>query len=167
MRILYNSPLFLKGVLLSLIVFASSPAFAEGPSLDIIEYKNNEITRNYTVSIDDLSKLPQTTIETTTIWTEGVQTFVGPSFKTIVEDLLGDVTEVVAVAVNDYIIDIPIEHATENGPIFAIKHNGEFMTIRSKGPIWIIYPYDSDERFQTEEVYSRSVWQLLALEIER
>jgi hypothetical protein len=34
------------------------------------------------------------------------------------------------------------------------------MTVREKGPLWIVYPYDKNEKFQTEEIYARSVWSL-------
>jgi hypothetical protein len=38
------------------------------------------------------------------------------------------------------------------------------MSLRDKGPLWIIYPYDSKSDFRTEVVYSRSIWQRDRLE---
>jgi len=29
--------------------------------------------------------------------------------------------------------------------------------------LWIVYPYDSDNRFQSEIYFSRSIWQLARL----
>ncbi|MEC8574513.1 MAG: oxidoreductase, partial [Pseudomonadota bacterium] len=34
------------------------------------------------------------------------------------------------------------------------------MSLRDKGPLWIVYPFDSDPAYQTEAIYSRSIWQL-------
>jgi hypothetical protein len=34
------------------------------------------------------------------------------------------------------------------------------MSVREKGPIWMIFPYDSVEAFRTEQTYARSIWQL-------
>jgi len=40
-----------------------------------------------------------------------------------------------------------------------------FEGLREKGPLWVIYPYDSDAKFRTEVIYSRSIWQLDRLAI--
>ena len=34
------------------------------------------------------------------------------------------------------------------------------MTLRDKGPLWVIYPFDDDPRYRSETVYFRSIWQL-------
>ncbi|MGB1266126.1 MAG: oxidoreductase, partial [Nereida ignava] len=47
-----------------------------------------------------------------------------------------------------------------DGPIIAYKQNGSEMSRRRKGPLWIVYPYDDKKSYQTETVYSRSIWQL-------
>ncbi|WP_296762669.1 hypothetical protein [Sediminimonas sp.] len=41
------------------------------------------------------------------------------------------------------------------------------MTLRDKGPVWLLYPFDSAPRFRTELHYARSVWQLDRIEIAR
>ncbi len=43
--------------------------------------------------------------------------------------------------------------------------NGETMPVRRKGPLWIVYPYDSDEAYRSEAIYSRSIWQLDRIEV--
>jgi hypothetical protein len=42
--------------------------------------------------------------------------------------------------------------------------DGKTMSVRDKGPLWIIYPYDSSADYRTEVVYSRSIWQLDRIE---
>ncbi|WP_252928140.1 hypothetical protein [Paracoccus sp. 08] len=37
------------------------------------------------------------------------------------------------------------------------------ISVRDKGPLWIVYPYDADRQYQTEVIYSRSIWQLNCL----
>ena len=107
-----------------------------------------------------LEALGATEIVTTTIWTDGVQTFQGVPLKTLAE-LLG-VTDgsFEAWAANDYLAEIPLSDAVEGGPIIAYRLNGAVMPLRDKGPLWLIYPYDSNARFRSEEIYARSVWQL-------
>jgi len=117
-------------------------------------------------NLEDLQALPASSFQTTTIWTEGAQTFRGVSLKALLESL--DVTEGVihATAINNYSVTIPMTDATADGPIIAYAANGAPMSRRGKGPLWIVYPYDSDLKFQTETIYSRSIWQLDRLTIE-
>ena len=78
--------------------------------------------------------------------------------KLIAAELGGDALK--ATAINDYAVEIPREDWIETGPIVAFLNNGEQMSIRDKGPLWVIYPYDSNPAYQTEVIYSRSIWQL-------
>lgn len=105
------------------------------------------------------------TVKTTTIWTDGVQTFEGVPLSTIVE-LLGIEDGVLkATAINDYTVEIPVSDAVDGGPIIAVRLNGEEMSVRDKGPLWVIYPYDSSDDYRTEVIYSRSIWQLDRIEV--
>lgn len=111
-----------------------------------------------------LAALGLETIETTTIWTEDKQVFEGVPLAALA-DLIGVQTGTFfATAINDYTVEIPVADAVHNGPIIAISHNGEDMSVRDKGPLWIIYPYDSSSKYRTEVIYSRSIWQLDRIE---
>lgn len=109
--------------------------------------------------------LDATIVETSTIWTDEVRVFEGVSLKNLVE-LLG-VTEgtILATAINDYTVEIPITDAVEGGAVIAHLMDGEEMSIRENGPLWVIYPYDSNADYRTEVIYSRSIWQLDRLEV--
>jgi hypothetical protein len=102
---------------------------------------------------------------TNTMWTDGPQVFTG----VLLLDLLAmlGVTEgtIRATAINDYAVDIPVSDAIEGGPIVAYLLNGKPMSVRDKGPLWIVYPYDSKRQYRSEVIYSRSIWQLDRMEI--
>lgn len=112
-----------------------------------------------------LEDMGSTTIETSTIWTEGTQTFEGVSLAVLIDHLGIEGETLSAVAINDYAVEIPTLDAVEGGPIIAYKMNGNVMSVRDKGPLWVIYPYDSDPAYQTEVIYSRSIWQLDRLDV--
>ena len=59
----------------------------------------------------------------------------------------------------------PAWDAVENGPILAYSQNGEMMSVRDKGPLWMIYPFDLNEDYRSEVIYSRSIWQLVKIEV--
>ncbi|WP_253913107.1 molybdopterin-dependent oxidoreductase [Pseudoruegeria sp. HB172150] len=107
-----------------------------------------------------LEALEAVTFETSTIWTEGIQSFTGVPLATLMEAVGAEGDVLNATAINDYSVEIPREDWVEDGPIVAYLNNGETMSVRDKGPLWVVYPYDSSSDYQTELIYSRSIWQL-------
>ena len=53
----------------------------------------------------------------------------------------------------------------EGGPIIAYMMNGEEMSVRNKGPLWLVYPYDLNHEYRSEVIYSRSIWQLDRIDV--
>ena len=115
--------------------------------------------------LDSLMALPSEIVETETIWTTDIQKFKGVSLVTLVTLIGADDGELLATAINDYTVSIPISDAIEGGPIIAYMLNDQEMSVRDKGPLWLIYPYDSSPDYRTEVVYSRSIWQLDRIEL--
>lgn len=115
--------------------------------------------------IQMLGQIDTTEIETTTIWTEGEQIFEGVSLDALMDQLGVSEGTILATAINDYTVEIPVSDAIPGGPIIAYKMNGNLMSVRDKGPLWVVYPYDRSSEYRTEVIYSRSIWQLDRLEI--
>jgi hypothetical protein len=91
----------------------------------------------------------------------------GPSYrlKKLLDVLEAHGETLVAVALNDYTTEIPITDAAKYKPILALKRNGEYMAVRDKGPIFIVYNYDGDPELKSQKYYSRSAWQVTRIEI--
>jgi hypothetical protein len=64
------------------------------------------------------------------------------------------------IALNDYSTVIPFSDFRKYNAILALKINGEYMSIRDKGPSFIVYPYDSLPELNNQIYYSRSAWQV-------
>lgn len=111
-----------------------------------------------------LSGMPRTEFTTSTIWTEGEVTFSGVSLKALMDRLGAEGGKITATAINNYSVEIPMDSLGDY-PIVADLMDGKPMSIRDKGPLWIVFPFDSGEEFQTEVIYSRSIWQLDRLEV--
>ncbi len=129
----------------------------------IISHSNVDDTAQFDMQM--LTDLDVTTFETTTIWTDGVQAFEGVALNVLMDKL--GVTEgtILASAINDYTVEIPVTDAVEGGPVVAYKLNGGIMSVRDKGPLWLVYPYDDSADYRTEVVYAHSIWQLDRMEI--
>ncbi|MBV0911136.1 molybdopterin-dependent oxidoreductase [Rhodobacteraceae bacterium ASV31] len=112
-----------------------------------------------------LEALPEHSFTTTTIWTAGEQTFTGVALAELLAHFGIEGRLIKAVALNDYSVDIPFDEIGPDAPIIAYERNGGAMSVRDKGPLWVVYPYDLDDSYRTELVYQRSIWQLDRLRI--
>ena len=70
---------------------------------------------------------------------------------------------VTALAVNDYSTDIPIGDFARFGVLLAMLRNGLPMPVKDKGPLFVIYPYDSSPELRARLYYSRSAWSVVQL----
>lgn len=113
-----------------------------------------------------LEALGMETIKTSTPWYDGVVTFEGVRLDALMKLVGAKGTTVRAIALNDYATTIPIEDFGRFGVLLALKRDGTYMTVRDKGPLFIVYPYDSDAELQSQTYYGRSAWQLSRLVVE-
>lgn len=113
----------------------------------------------------DLVALPQVEFTTTTIWTEGELTFSGPSLSGLLATLGVENTDLEMTAINNYKVRIPREAIETDAPIIANRIDGEQFGVRQKGPLWLVYPYDAEERYRSETVFSYSIWQLTSIRV--
>jgi hypothetical protein len=112
-----------------------------------------------------LMALPTSTITTSTEWTP-VSRFEGP--------LLSDVLKLAAVqgrvlrvfALDDYAISIPWSDLPQYGVILAHTRDGERMTRRRFGPLFVIYPRDKFAALQTPTMGARFIWQVCRIDVE-
>ena len=99
-------------------------------------------------------------IETTSIWTQGKHRFKGVMLRDLVDFLKIKAKVLRLHALNDYAVEIPTDETTADAPILAFEMDGEVMSVRDKGPIWVLYPFDDGPEYRTDTTFSRSVWQL-------
>jgi hypothetical protein len=110
-----------------------------------------------------LESLGLVTIETSTPWYSGAVKFEGVPLDKLMQAVGAKGDSVVAIALNDYSTEIPISDFHRFGPILALKRNGEYMPVRDKGPLFIIYPYDRLQELKSQTYYGRSAWQVSQL----
>lgn len=159
--------------LAALLIGASSDAHEhqQGPVLLTVSVPNSTQTdpqadpQEIRLDRETLMGFPATTYYTTTIWTDGPQKFTGVLIKTLLDELGQPVRAITAHALNDYFALIPQEDITLSGALIAYSRNDTPMPVRDNGPLWIVYPFDDDDTFVTEQHFTRSVWQLTHINI--
>lgn len=112
-----------------------------------------------------LEALPQRDFTTTSPWYAEPHTFTGPLLRDVLAAAGARGTKLRAVALNDYKIEIPADDAKQFDVIVARLMDGKPMPVRDKGPLFIIYPFDSSAELRSERYYSRSAWQLRTIEV--
>lgn len=138
-------------------VGASDPAWAEDPILTV-----NDLAKGTSVAFTrtELLALPQRSFDTGTIWSDGVDTYAGPTLAGVLAAAGVEQGNLRLHAVNDYNVNFPAERVEDEAPILAIEINGEPFSMREKGPIWVVFPFDDNPDYKTEDTFALSVWHL-------
>ena len=67
-------------------------------------------------------------------------------------------------ALNDYRVDIPADDVRRYDVIVAHQLNGQALTVRDKGPLFLMYPFDRHPELRNSVYFSRCIWQLRHIE---
>ena len=164
---------FLKFLQLAVFFVTASAAQAEqlaGPAGDVVLVIKGQMTQTNTpdgaaFDLDMLRKIGAVTFSTSTPWTDGVQTFTGVPLSQLLIHLGATPASLTVTAINEYQIEVPASDAVDDGPILAWEQSGKLLTKRAKGPLWLIYPFDIKTEYQTEQVQSRAVWQVVQIDL--
>jgi hypothetical protein len=109
-----------------------------------------------------LEKLGIVRFTTLTSWTDEPITFDGVLVSSLLAYVKADpaATKLTLTALNDYQSSAPIEDSGLWPVILAVKENGQYMSIRERGPIWMVYPQHAYPELGQREFLSRWIWQL-------
>lgn len=113
-----------------------------------------------------LEKLPQYSITTKMPWYPGANRFTGPLLRDVLKAVGAGGEQMQVATLNDYKASVPLHDATRFNVILAHSRNDKPMPVREKGPLFIVYPFDTDPALQSKQYYVRSAWQVTALDIQ-
>jgi hypothetical protein len=105
-------------------------------------------------------------LATSTAWTEGRTEFEGVLARDLLDTVGAEGSGVLATALNDYSVPIPLDELRRYPVLLALKMNGQYLKIMDKGPIWIVYPRDQNKELQDSLTDKKWVWQLRELHVE-
>ncbi|WP_240791949.1 molybdopterin-dependent oxidoreductase [Rhodoferax bucti] len=113
-----------------------------------------------------LEKLPQQTFSTKTPWDKNPIKFKGPLLRDVLAAAKASGTTLKAAALNDYQTTIPFDDAKAFDVIVAYQMNDQPIPVRTKGPLFIVYPFDTKAELRSTVYYERSAWQLKSITVE-
>ncbi len=159
--------LLLVAAILAAIVPATSFAQSDKKVLTVSGKiaKTNTPDGKYVFTMAELQKLGDTTIKSTTRYTE-VGDFTGPKIRDILKavGVKPEATAVSVVALDGYQQTIPLTDFTKWEVITAHSLNGKRLPIEAKGPLWIMYPIDKyPAELMNNATTMKLVWSLTGL----
>lgn len=128
-----------------------------------IEHRNSPEGASFDLAM--LEKLPQASFSTKTPWYPEPRKFTGVALRDLLAAVGARGKTLKAIALNDYRVDIPVDEALRHDVMIAYRLDDKPMLVRDKGPLVVIYPFDSRPELKSVINYSRAAWQLRALEL--
>jgi hypothetical protein len=142
-----------------LLTLVSSASLAQETALTVTDG-----TRTVTLDMAEIEALPQQAFETSTVWTEGVQVFSGPSMQSVLQEAGFSGVTVLAEALDGYSVEIPRDRLTGDGGILAVRMDGAPLP-EKKAPYWIVFPYDQSPEINDKDHQDWSVWAVTKLTV--
>jgi hypothetical protein len=115
--------------------------------------------------LDMLAALEQRSTTASTPWFDGPRDFDGPLAAAILDAVGAQGSMMRVIALNDYSANVPIDDARTFPVVFATHLNDKVMSVRDKGPLFLIYPFDEFPELFNEVYFGRSVWQITQIEV--
>lgn len=121
-----------------------------------------------TLSAAEIEALPAGRIRTATPWSEKSD-FDGPPLTDVLKLAglwpAGAGATVVLTAADDYTVRIPLADIERLKPILAHRQDGKPLSLRTRGPYWLIFPFDDTPAIQNDLWYYRAIWQIIRIAV--
>lgn len=151
---------------LSALAIALSCVAGTAAQADDLVVRHNATGTETTFSMAEFEDLGLVSLKTETPWTDGMQHFEGVTGKAFLDAIDTKGETILAVALDDYLIEIPTEVFRNEPVIIASKVDGKRMAPSDKGPFWIMFDFDNAPVSRHSEYRNYSVWQLVEIEVE-
>ena len=129
-----------------------------------IKFKNAGDRADFDMAM--LAALPQRSFTTQTPWYKEKKKFSGPLLRDVLDAAGARGVTIKAVALNNFKVEIPVAYTRQFPVLLARLMDDQPIPVRDKGPLFIVYPFDTDPALQSTRYYNRSAWQLRSIEVQ-
>ena len=143
---------------------AAAPAAAPAPSPALLTFAR-EGAQPRVFTRDDLKAMPRHAIVTRTPWHDTRARFEGVKMSDLFRALGIESGAVIVSGLDGYAAAFPVAEAARFEVILADRKDGKPLTVREKGPLFIIYNYDAAKSRIGDQQMSRSVWQVSSMSL--
>ncbi len=76
-----------------------------------------------------------------------------------------DATKLHVVALNDYVVDVPMSEVRKYPVVFALQQDGQYMPVSTRGPAMLVFPYN-DFQFDQTVFNDYWAWQIKTIDVQ-
>ena len=93
--------------------------------------------------------------------------FRGPLMNNLLDlwQISKEATKLHIVALNDYVVDVPIAEVRKYPVVFALQQDGQYMPVSTRGPAMLVFPYN-DFQFNQTVFNDYWAWQIKTIEVQ-
>ena len=156
---------------LGLVATVSTPAHALQPPEGTVvltlggRVRNTNDGRRAQFDMAMLESMAQHTLVTATPWYAQARRFTGPLLRDVLAAAGAQGTTLRLIALNDYRVDMPYSDVQRYDVVLARLLDDKPLAVRDKGPLLVIYPFDTQPELRGAIFYGRSAWQLRTIEV--
>ena len=157
----------LAAVLCLQVVFAGESSACHlpspsGPVILSVEGQIGHCNKGLEVQFDMalLESLPRRAVTTENPWQPGTATYEGVLLRDLTAYVDANGVALKVSALNDYSAEIDIADTQSIDVILAYKRDGQYMPVREKGPLFVIFPFSDEPSLALDQRYAQSVWQV-------
>ncbi|GEM_PF-3204633 len=131
----------MKYIIIALFATLSLNAYSVKYSKQKV-YLKGKVKEEKTFTIEDISKLPQTTLTINDPYSKNKEIAFEGIYLSKLFDLYAkkSATKIEVIAINDYKVIIDIDFVRREKMLLAIKGDGKYLSVREKGPARIVIP---------------------------
>jgi hypothetical protein len=112
-----------------------------------------------------LERLPQRHLTASTPWYPEPRKFTGPLLRDVLATAQASGKTLRATALNDYAVEIPASDAQQYDVVIARLLDDKPLSVREKGPLFVMYPFNEHPSLRNAVYFGRCVWQLKSIEV--
>ena len=113
-----------------------------------------------------LTALAQRRFSVKTPWDPRPVSSEGPLLREVPQAAEARGSRLTLSAINDYKVEIPMEDLEHWDVVLALKMNGQAIPARTKGPLFVVYPFEAAQGSLLDQFRDRSIWQLVSIRID-
>lgn len=137
----------------------------EDTLLSIRGITNSGCNGDVQLNNEQLLALPQQQFVTHHSWSDEAESFSGPLLQDVLDTTCSNTKKIKLTALNDYAIDIDFSKLKQYQPIVALSVNGKRLSIREKGPLWVMLPLDDHKDIDERSLDGMMIWQLSDIQV--
>lgn len=113
-----------------------------------------------------LQALQSDTFTLQTRWSDNIHSYHGPLLSAVLNYVGAKGEHLRLTALNDYSIEFDRHYMEKYEPIIAWSEDDKPLSVREKGPLWLILPHHKFPELNGELHTGRMIWQLTKIEID-